>query len=402
MLTSSCEKAGQLFPRTPGSRIVFGSSTRRGSSTKVEYSGDVNSATKYERINWLDGDVISIYCKQANMADGSTADPAFRFADYSVETGSVTSSGSSSSARIEPLSGSAFLTWGEEGTMHYFSALYPAPGQGVANEAVKVSENTATCVIPAEQAFYGAAPSYDSKTGKTVAEVNPIYLYLAGYGKARSGDESESEAVSIYFDPAVTTFEFTLVNVFESGNPMTIKRAGITTEDDIYLSGTYDVNVAGINATDGTLRTSDITFDGSDTKSKTLSMNFSPAVSIEKDEEFTFTLFAQPGSDISKLTFWMTDNSDVTRSFKFRYADKNNSKGKDGWVNFTAFHKARITGLMAPEQAGWKINMVPVVVDWEKEFTDIEADEDGNVLAFTTPVVTTWVPEDNGNIPFSE
>jgi len=59
-------------------------------------------------------------------------------------------------------------------------------------------------------------------------------------------------------------------------------------------------------------------------------------------------------------------------------------------VDFIAFHKARITGLLAPESAGWKINMVPVVTSWNDSNQDIDISETGTTLSFVTPSVVSW------------
>ena len=396
LLTTSCGKMGLLYPRTPGSRIVFGTSTKHGASTKAAYSGEISS-TKYERINWEEGDLIRIFCAQAEMPGHEPGTSDKHFADYKVATGGVSAFGTTgSSAKIEPISEQQLLTWGEAGETHYFSALYPAPTN---TSGTSVSENTVTCCLPAEQTN-GGVTGEDGQD--QIAEVNKNYLFLAGYGEGKMEYKDGDEPVNIYFDPAVTTFEFTLESVFENG-PMTIKSAGITTTADNELTGTYDVYVKDKidGATSGefkTLSTSDVTHknDGS----KTITMNFSPSVSVEKGKKFTFTLFAQPGCDITQLTFWMIDNNNIKRSFPFKYADPTNPDGVDGWVKFTAFHKSRITGLMAPESAGWIINMVPVVVDWIPDEQEIDADA-GSVLTFST-AVEEWKEQDNGKILYSE
>ena len=397
LLTTSCGKMGLLYPRTPGSRIVFGTSTRHGASTKAAYTGEPDPTTRYQKINWEEGDLIRIFCAQAEMPGQEPGTSDKHFADYKVATDGVSPFGTTgSSAKIEP-TGEDYLTWGEAGETHYFSALYPAPTN---TSGTSVSENTVTCCLPDVQTNGGV-----SGTDPQIAAVNKDYLFLAGYGEGKMEYKDGDEPVNIYFDPAVTTFEFTLESVFESG-PMTIKSAGITTTADNELTGTYDVYVKDKidGATSGefkTLSTSDVTHknDGS----KTITMNFSPSVSVEKDKEFTFTLFAQPGCDITKLTFWMIDDNNIKRSFPFKYTDsytEADHKGPDNWVKFTAFHKARIKGLMAPESAGWIINMVPVVVDWIPDEQEIDADA-GSVLTFSTEV-EEWNEQENGNILYSE
>ena len=284
LLTTSCGKMGLLYPRTPGSRIVFGTSTRHGASTKAAYTGDPDPTTKYQKISWEEGDLIRIFCAQAEMPGHEPGTSGEHFADYRV-TGGVTSSGISSSAKIEP-TGEDYLTWGEAGETHYFSALYPAPTN---TSGTSVSENTVTCCLPDVQTNGGV-----SGTDPQIAAVNKNYLFLAGYGEGKMEYKDGDEPVNIYFDPAVTTFEFTLESVFENG-PMTIKSAGITTMADNFLTGSYDVNV--FQRINGETETGIVTLQKGDitqptSGSKTITMNFSPSVSVEKGKKFTFTLFA--------------------------------------------------------------------------------------------------------------
>jgi len=381
-LFTSCEKISQLFPRSRGSEVVFGHSSQRGMDTKASYSGSVDPTSKYERIDWNEGDSISIYCKQAS-------EPVSKRAGYTVKTGGVTSSGSSSSAKLTHNPDSIGLRWGNSGVTHCFSALYPAPGSALSG--VAVTENTVTCVLPSVQT-YGTLTG----TADKVASPNPKYMYLAGYGSAVASD-SDGTAVDIFFDPAFTAFEFELQNAYESGNAMTIKSAGITTASDTLLVGTYTVNVTGINSSTGTLQKSNVGKTG--LSGKTVSMAFSPALSIAKDHSLTFTLFAQPGDDISKLTFWFIDSGDVKRSFNFKYSDPSDSRGYQGWVRFAAFHKAKITGLVTPESVGLIINMIPIVAPWNNgSKKDVEMD---SAVSFTAPV-TTWTNDDKGHLIYSD
>lgn len=385
LLSVSCEKIEQMFPRTTGSEIVFGHSSTNGTDTKAQYSGVVTGG--FERIDWVNGDSIRIYCAQADL-------PNVKYADYFVSTVN-TPSGKSSSAKITHGEFDQGLTWGAANTLHKFAALCPSPAHGISGTSVS-SEGTVTCVLPSVQKHSGI--TYRKSGNKSpLAATNSKYIYLAGYGSATSDSEGEKgDAVDLYFDPAFTTFEFTLQNDYASGNNMTIKKAGIATGTGC-LAAKYDVKVSNIGSEDAkTLRTSDITnkVDGKDT----VQMNFSPALSVAKGDSLTFTLFVQPGDDITKLTFWMVDDVGVKRSFDFKYTDP--SKGTEGWVNFKAFHKSKIRGLMTPESAGWVINSIPVVAPWNKDDQkDVEMDYG---LSFTTPAVTEWADENKGNVTYTD
>jgi len=381
LATVACEKIiDQLYPRTPGSDVVFGQSSQRGVDTKASYSGTVD-ANKFERIDWVTGDAIRIFCNEAGL-------PACKYADYTV-TAEITSSGKSSSAKLTHNPEDQGLTWGTTNP-HKFVALCPAPGHGVSGTSVKI--DSATCVLPATQTFSGTTPVLSD--GNYTAVPDSQYIYLVGYGSANPGEEGDP--VNMYFDPAITTFEFTLQNDYASHGNMTVRKAGIRTASG-NLVGSYTVNVTGINGTDGTLSSDDVNTNG--LTGNEITMDFSTSLTIAYGKTLTFTLFAQPGNDITKLTFWFIDDDGYTRSFEFKYADS--SKSSDGYVHFTAFHKARIHGLLAPESAGWTINMTPVVADWSESSEETEM-ESGNTLTFTTPAVSTWTEEDKGHLSYTD
>ncbi|MCQ2183316.1 MAG: hypothetical protein MJY89_07955 [Bacteroidales bacterium] len=373
----SCDKIGQMFPRTPGSEIVFGTSSKRGVNTKAAFSGDV-STNKFERIDWEEGDPIRIYCAQAG-------EPAEKYADYTI-TADITPGDHRSEAKITHDPNAIGVRWGTEND-HYFSALYPCPTTG---SGTAVAENAVTCCLPSVQTNSGI--SYRKESSKSpIAAPNKNYLFLAGHGAAKLSEKGGP--VNLYFDPAVTTFEFTLQNDYASEENMIVTEAGITTTEG-KLSGTYEVNVAGIDEGNA-LQMSSITLTGGD--SNTVSMAFSETIAY--GDSLTFTLFAQPANNIHHLTFWMKDDQGTKRSFPFKYAEP--SRGVEGWVVFTALHKAKIRGILTPEGAGWTINLVPMVLEWGNNGEDVDIDE-GNVLTFTSPVVTEWVPEDKGTISYSD
>lgn len=381
--TASCTKLPGFFSRAFGSTIVFGSSKNSGSDTRVAYSGVVG-ANKYERIDWVAGDKLRIYCPEAS-------EPSVHYADYVITSGSVSSYGTSgSSAKIEIEPGKSGLKWGEPG-MHHFASLYPAPGTGVDGTAVK--ENAVTCVIPQVQTCYGAISGSSSK----VAAPDPKYIYLAGYAEAMAGTDgtADGEPVNIYYDPAVSTFEFVLQNNYDSKSDMTVKKVGITTSKaGAVLCGTYDVDVTKISAS-AALAVTEIGEITGET-SQSVSMEFDSAVVIPYGETFTFTLFVQPGYNISHLTFWFVDESKMKRSYGFKYKDP--TKGDEGWVEFIALHKSKLKGIMAPESAGWTINTVPVITSWDgSDNRDIDIDY-GQVLTFETPEVVGWETGEGGDL----
>lgn len=385
IVCAACSKTLALFSRAYGQYIVFGTTRNGGTGTKVAYSGVLDSKD-YERIDWLEGDILRIVCPEAS-------EPDTKYADYTVASGSVTSSGRSSSAGIEIVSGQSGLKWGDPG-MHHFTALYPAPGTGVDGTGVK--PDTVTCVLPETQVCAGVATLADNSC---IARVNPDYIYLAGHSTAvalEDGDD-EGEPVNIWFDPAVSSFEFVLLNDYDSKSDMTVKKAGITADSGV-LCGTYCVDVTEISDSDS-LDTSHIGEIGGDASSSTF-MEFDEALVIPYGKSLTFTLFTHPKYNITKLTFWFVDAAGVKRSYALRYKD--NSKGVDGWVEFRAFHKSLLRGIMAPETAGWTINTIPIVASWgSDENTEIDI-ETGRTQTFESVAVVEWEDGEEGDITLKD
>lgn len=331
--------------RAEGEEIIFGA-VSNAESTKASYSGELD-ADSNERINWQTGDRVRIVCPQASApTDRYLADhPSDKYEDYTVT--SVKSDGAQSSAGITHPGSNIGLRWGTG--LHYFYSMYPCPSD--LDQKVNMTDDgtniKATCILPATQS-YGSL-SKDSNNNYT-ATANPLYMYLIGYATASSTD---SGPVQIEYNPAFTSFEITVQNDFASKNDMTVASAGIfTSESGKYLTGTDGEYQVRIN--DNKVETADIS---SGTGSQSVTMNFSEGnnsyITLAYGKKLTFTLFAQPGHDISQLTFTMTDKDGAVRSSALKYRKATDTD----WVTFKALHKSRITGLMAPETSRWYINL---------------------------------------------
>ena len=346
------EKTG-IYSRAEGDEIIFGA-VQQGSDTgldtkaacsgttgnvagttgtKAAYNGSTES-DGYERINWEAGDQLRIHCPQAS-------EPSAKYEDYFV-TSSITPSGAKSSAGIDHNAGNIGLRWGT-GT-HCFYSMYPHPSKGESGIGVDGTEGIATCVLPATQT-YGSI-TQDGTDGDCVASPNSKYLYLAGYATATAG--GSGGPVQINYNPAVTTFQITVQNDFDDDSDMTVASAGITTsKSNFNLTGTYQVKL------DGDLTTADITQPTP--TAQTITMTFSDGthnyITLAKGKKLTFTIFAQPGQDADEITFWMKDKDGALRQSALKKRDAST------WVSFPAFHKANITGLMAPKSSKWYIEI---------------------------------------------
>ena len=290
IVVCSCER---ISSHKYGDSIYFTASAERfdKSYTKTEYSGVVNNGV--ERIDWVDGDRISIYCYQAADNDKSS--------DYVINSTTIASNGRYSSASIEPADGNG-LHWGS-GT-HYFYAVYP-------DNTFTGNGNTASlsCTVPYNQ------------TG--VADMDNAYMYAI-----QSVSPTDPAVVLLDFNPMFTAYEFTV-----SGDAaMTIT--------DVVLSSVSG-NLSG-NFT-ATMRTTGISYSySSGTNDNKVHVDLSGISdkTVGPSKSMTFTVLAPP-SDVSGMRAKFTTSEYGVRQISMRNADKSD-------IVFNGTHKIKISGLEIP------------------------------------------------------
>ena len=182
-------------------RFVAATSYNNGPFTRTDYSGtyydsEGNLRTNNtpvtggaERIDWLDGDEITIACDKATLVSGSG-----NASEYSIIGGTVNSR--YHYASISPKDGNG-LQWGTGN--HDFYAMYPSSTQNSnATIAVAASGATVSGSIPAAQS--ATLSGYIFKP-----DMDYAYMYAVAAG-VTPGSE-----VNLDFYPLVTTLEFTLL-----------------------------------------------------------------------------------------------------------------------------------------------------------------------------------------------
>ena len=206
-LLAGCDLADYLQLDGVGQTIEFTANTyyKNVSGTKTEYSGDIYN--NIERINWLNTDLIRIYCDQASVSGSDN-----HFADYSI---SPTSNAQQiSKASIAPVNQG--LQWGTG--QHTFYALYPSPATtGVNPNKVSINGSTITMTIPESQAMAGKITVRDGANNILGYEYKPDmrYAYMVATAQASPG-----ASVSLSFEPHFSAWEFTLNN--ETSNSIEI------------------------------------------------------------------------------------------------------------------------------------------------------------------------------------
>ena len=312
----SCNKEKAV--ETAGSAIRFGVSTvyENGPATKTEYSGkdednnSISDDSDYERIDWVEGDVIRIVSPQATVVGSSEK----KYADYAI----TPETDASSKATIDPVSSG--LQWGGE-VSHNFFALYPSPEQNdVASISVVGDGATVTGTVPAEQSATLSGHVFKP-------DMDNAYMY------AVAPNVSSGSSVQLDFHPLVTTLEFTLLT--RAGDEITSNLTSVklsSTQSDAYLAGNFTASLttSGLTA----VAKSNIT-DGSNE----ITINLGTGVQLSTTEAYTVTFLTLPMAQ-TELTLTLGFENGTKRTLKL--------KNSGSWITVDACKKTYIWKVDAP------------------------------------------------------
>lgn len=170
--------------------------------TKTAYSGEGETDSQghltYERINWKNGDLISIYSPQA----AHPYDPDMHIADYYVDSHS--DENLTSSAKIFPYNGNGL--WTTDAETYDFRAAYPSPSTSGMPDGVAFqtgSNVSYTGVIPGRQTVTRKS------SGSSVYLPDMRYAYMTATASDVDPLEDGS-GVKLVFYPKFSAFEFTV------------------------------------------------------------------------------------------------------------------------------------------------------------------------------------------------
>ena len=363
LVAGSCSKVG-VFERA-GQQIRFGTLSP-GATTKTEYAGKDNDASKIEPIWWKEGDEIRVVSADASVTDK----PDLHYADYVFK---AFVGDDKSKATLSNKAGNG-LAWaddvkdytfyavypstvnigsvpGDEGNMGLIMAEIPTPQKVVAHEYAAATDGTAKdwyTVVDGKYTVYEPDMKYAIMTAKsefTPTEANfDANRYIFKYG------ETNGPEVPLTFTPAFTAFEFT----FESADPdVPIDLTAFRMESSSPLAGIF-TGEAG----------DDTSFEAVPSASKTLSLsNPADLGTIVNGAPKSFTLFAIPQT-IPDLTVFFTDKDkdNVSRTRKLTFKDKTTKEP----ISFAPGKKYRIKGLKLPgNQYQFFLTLNGEVKDWD-------------------------------------
>ena len=296
----------QVTPAEVGDEICFGGRAgfeNDASMTRTEYSGEIytHGGINYERVDWVEGDAVEIYCPEASeetnahyvitgvsAGDESTVDGTNKGEDYAYLT-------------KHPLAEDLVLRWGED-EEHNFYAMYPSTLSFVSEDGEIPS--VAYGIMMDGTTVNGIVPISQQSTDVTVSEghyvVNPDMKYA--YMVAKSTATKEDGMVGLSFVPMVTAVEIQLVlpettTLGETSmvQPVTIQEIQIVGEG---IAGAF---TADLESWDGTgYPTCTNADDATDLIHLTTVYNGN-AITIQPGGSLTFTVFMLPGTDVEDL-----------------------------------------------------------------------------------------------------
>ena len=370
-----------IKPAAIGDEVIFGARAGFENSnpkSRTEYSGvDYEYSDKwFERIDWIDGDKIEIYCpdvagdKSAHYIVNSTGTNPDSGTGNDTDEDGVQNETShlKDYAYLERISEPS-LQWGtgsdDKGT-HTFYAMYPSSEMfretmedGTAGEVpvtvaqgIKMEGTTVKGIIPTSQ--HPISVSSPNKDGNYVAKPNMNYAYMV----AKNTATPDKGAVGLTFVPVVTAVEVELSltsNTNSQASSVSIGEIQVTSTNAITGNFTVNLNDWDVtknayptctNSTENTVEPIQIT-----TRIKNETTELYEPVKIERGKSLKFTVFLLPGSNIADLTIRISDTG-------AGYVSKTLSN-----VNIPANLKTRITKLALP---------TPFVIDASKWMSQLD------------------------------
>ena len=235
LLSLSLLTAGCIEELRQGGKVSFTASTGylndgvKG-ETKTLYSGDIqtSSGVRFERINWVTGDLIGIRCAQSL---GQESDPSKKSAVYTVTAASSHSGTTDVAQGISPKSPDTDLLWNLSGGKHHFFAAYPSD--------VTLTEYKDDVIYMSH-----SVPAVQVVTQKTGREFVPDMTLVAMGAYSAMTPSGSTPTVDLKFRPLVTTLRVELLagDYTSKNNNLTMLRLKSSYAPSTRpLAGTYKV-----------------------------------------------------------------------------------------------------------------------------------------------------------------
>ena len=353
LLAVACVKeisSNEELYRPKGTPISFSAEAvyDNGVETRAEYSGQLyGSTTRYERINWENGDKIRIV--YANRND---------IGNFAVN-GNPTNTNEYSLASVSG-SDSFWWTTGD----HVFKALYPSDhsnGETGTTTGEFEIDGTVRGTIPAAQNVTSTTKTITATEGNvSYTKYQPNtqeYGYLVAW-KTISSTSTESSVV-LPFRPAVTTFEFKFQRLGTTANSriesfvMSTQAVNGTTTP---LTGMFRFTLTGGDERGATWNKT-VTTDNTGTKlsntGNTITVQFPQGgVSIPSATDggyLDFSILALP-IDLTGVSLTINFVGGTSKTLKLQ---DSRTPGSEVWHTFTGAKKYIITNTSIPGSDSW-------------------------------------------------
>ena len=319
-------------PRTPGSFVMFGANTyyNTGVETRTSYSDaefTVGESRK-ERIDWVEGDNIQVFCNQSSAALD---------AEYSVYNHQVGENPVQSVAPVHLVSAQG-LKWGTTDP-HIFHGIYP-------KENTIALNSTSTAQYPSVTNRNETTGGYTGSSLKFITCVParqpyPVDMNLAGMVATTIAPLSDKGNVTMVFYPIVTTLQFDLKNV--SKKDIKINEIFIDGPD---VAGKYDVEVTDEDQVSFAL--------AEDKQHQASVVGINKTLATGSNETVRVVLFALPMEFTNaKLGIRMTiEGMEVTRKVALNYKKADGTKE---FITFQPTHKYNFT-IEIPESIVFEVD----------------------------------------------
>lgn len=295
VLLAGCQESEVVKPKEAwheGDDIVFrarqGYESGTNDGTRTVYTGKTyeQNGKTYERVDWVEGDQVRIYCAQAqNPAEGA----GVHYADYKIVK-HANEDAKEDYGWLERVNEKGSLQWGDATQEHRFYAVYPSPNQ---YNQTQVQDNVVSGVIPMAQ-----APLAIETTDGThyVARPNMNYAYMTASAVMEPGESNE---VSLSFQSIATALEIELLGPTSQTVTLTDVQISSATEN---INGSFTCDLSRL-ASDG-YPTCSLASGSEDRHTVNVSLidGEGKGFSLTEGQTLTLTVFLLPVQDLSHLT----------------------------------------------------------------------------------------------------
>ena len=359
--------------------VQFGMVSRGGQTTKTVYGDDVEKdGKKYQRLDWVAGDKITIASPQALVQNDASENPA-RAADYVISQVLDAVAGDPQRKAKVSNDGANGLMYDEKYEGAYtFYGIYPKAEAGVIS---LTDAGAVSATIPASQTLGTTSTKSESKeytVGEetTTLTVNyTVYAPNMKYAFMTAAETltpvNEQQTIPLTFNPAFTAFEFNVSSQDEEEIDLTEFELVSPEKNDDYPGFVQDKLAGTFSMTAGDNSTVSVSSDAG----SSIKVDLSSTDAINATHGLSFTVFTVPVTNQSplRIRFTSKDGEPETEGgeqpTKTSYLDLKYSNNEAAGTNagkavqFLAGHKYRIHMLKLPSSQ-WKITIAPDFDEW--------------------------------------